>query len=257
MGAKVARLSNYNIAWLRRLFFFISSGLRKTLPSGSFKSIDNMLWRMELFLETLVSQRTLGIDSMIVIEKYHDGKRLLDLGCGRRKRKGAVGVDIVKNDCVDMVHDLNEYPYPFADNEFDDILLDNSLEHLNDIVMTMEEVWRISRPEALVTIKVPYFRNHLAIDPTHRQTFASHSFYYFDPTHEFHRLYRYSDKALFSVEKIVFDQGFRYCLKDKVRFSMLRYIANIQPLRYEEYLSHLMPLHELTFHLKALKEDVR
>ena len=47
---------------------------------------------------------------------------LLDLGCGKSKRSGAIGVDIIESEVVDVVHDLNEYPYPFADDEFNDIL---------------------------------------------------------------------------------------------------------------------------------------
>ena len=35
--------------------------------------------------------------------------KLLDLGCGIRKRPGAVGVDIVPNPNVDIIHDLNKF----------------------------------------------------------------------------------------------------------------------------------------------------
>lgn len=148
---------------------------------------------------------------------------------------------------------MNQYPYPFQNNEFDDVLFDNSLEHLDDIVRTMEEVWRICQSGAKVTIKVPYFRSHFAIDPTHRHYFACHSFYYFDPEHDFHELYKYSEKAFFRVEKVVFDEEYRYDLIGKLRFSLIRWFANKYPWRYEEYLGHLFPLHSLTFYLKALK----
>ena len=103
-------------------------------------------------------------------------RKLLDLGCGIRKRAGAVGVDIMSNDVVDVVHDLNQYPYPFLDDQFEDILLDNSIEHLDDIVLTMEELFRISKDGARIVIRVPYFRSHWAMDPTHKHYFAAHAF---------------------------------------------------------------------------------
>ena len=178
----------------------------------------------------------------------------LDLGCGIRKRNGALGVDIVENSCVDVIHDLNQYPYPFNDNEFGDVLMDNSLEHLSDIVRTMEEIFRISKNNCVVTIKVPYFRSHYAIDPTHFHYFVSHSFYYFDPTHIFHKYYKYSD-ATFRVEKIVFDEGHKYSWFMKLLFSIPRIIANKSPMKYEKYISHIFPLSEITFYLRVIKHD--
>ncbi len=181
------------------------------------------------------------------------GCRKLDLGCGRNKRPDAVGVDVIWNEQIDVVHDLNSYPYPFADREFDDILMDNSLEHLDDIVKTLEELWRICRPGAVVTIKVPYFRSHYAVDPTHKHYFASHSFHYFDPRHDFHRRYKYSNTAFFHVEEVVFDKDYGYTALQRLPMSVVRWIANQYPMRYEEYLAHLFPMHCIDFRLRAVK----
>ena len=38
--------------------------------------------------------------------------KILDLGCGKRKRKGTVGIDISKDTDADIIHDLNKFPYP-------------------------------------------------------------------------------------------------------------------------------------------------
>lgn len=178
---------------------------------------------------------------------------MLDLGCGARKRKGAVGVDIVHGKDVDIVYDLNQYPYPFADNEFDDILFDNSIGHLNSIVKTIEEAWRISKPGAKITIKAPYFRSHFAIDPTLIHLFASHSFSYFDSESDYHKYYKYSTKAFFHVEKVVFDEGYRCSLFYKPILFLVKWFANKHPMWYEEYLAHLFPLHDLTYYLIVIK----
>jgi SAM-dependent methyltransferase len=179
--------------------------------------------------------------------------RKLDLGCGIRKREGAVGVDVIANDNVDVIHDLNIYPYPFEDSSFDDILMDNSIEHLDDVVRTMEEVWRICAKWATVTIKVPYFRSHYAIDPTHKQYFVGHSFNYFDPDEEFHKYYRYSEIASFSIQKVVYDQEFKYRGIYRLWLTIPRWIANRHSLRYERYLGPLFPMNSIAFYLTVNK----
>ncbi len=72
--------------------------------------------------------------------------KIFDLGCGLNKLPGAVGVDIRPGPEVDVIHDLNVYPWPFADNEFDFVHASNILEHLDDVVQAVEEIHRITRP---------------------------------------------------------------------------------------------------------------
>ena len=38
---------------------------------------------------------------------------ILDLGCGSKKRPGAIGVDINAASGADVIHDLDVLPYPF------------------------------------------------------------------------------------------------------------------------------------------------
>ncbi|MQL52258.1 methyltransferase domain-containing protein [Desulfofundulus thermobenzoicus] len=72
--------------------------------------------------------------------------KILDLGCGPNKLPGAIGVDIRPGPVVDVVHDLNVYPWPFADNEFDLVYASHVLEHLDDVVRAVEEIHRITKP---------------------------------------------------------------------------------------------------------------
>jgi len=178
-----------------------------------------------------------------------DPIKLLDLGCGVRKRKGAVGVDIREDSDADIIHDLNIFPYPFDDDKFDDILCDNVIEHLKDIIRVMEEIWRISKNGAKVKIFVPYFRSKWAsIDPTHKHFFTVNSFSYFDPNHIHSKLYKYS-KATYCIEKIVFDEKINGSYVQR----FVKKLANKYPQIYEAKLSHLYPLNELTYHLKVIK----
>src|SRR3546814_5212709 len=117
----------------------------------------------------------------------NSGKKILDLGCGTRKRPGSVGMDINPATGADIIHDLEIFPYPFDDSTFDEIYVDNVLEHLDNVIATMEELHRITKPGGLVKIIVPYFRARWSyIDPTHRHFFTTDSFAYFDPRSEEH-----------------------------------------------------------------------
>ena len=82
---------------------------------------------------------------------------ILDLGCGRRKHAGAIGVDNVPLETVDVVHDLRETPYPFACGCADEIILSHVLEHfsLAEINCILDEAHRVLGPTGLVTISVP------------------------------------------------------------------------------------------------------
>lgn len=176
---------------------------------------------------------------------------VLYLGCGNQKVPGSIGIDINPVSDADVIHDLNVLPYPFEESRFDEIIADNVVEHLNDVVKVMEELSRISKPGARIKIMVPYFRSKWAfIDPTHRHYFTVESFAYFDPDHIICKLYRYSN-VRFKVEKVIFNDG----LKNGMVKSALVTIANKWPARYEHYLSHLLPLDQLTFNLVNLKES--
>ena len=50
---------------------------------------------------------------------------ILDFGCGNRKRPGSIGIDVNPRTDADVVHDLNVFPYPFADSSFDEVYADN------------------------------------------------------------------------------------------------------------------------------------
>lgn len=174
---------------------------------------------------------------------------ILDLGCGTSKRPGAVGVDIGPFPGVDVVHDLNRYPYPFDEDSADDISLDNVLEHLVDVVATMEELHRLGRDGCRVRIDVPYFRSRWAAgDPTHLHAFTPESFAYFDPAHPFSSRYGYSS-ARFAVESVVYNERFP---RRGPKAIVAKY-ANRNVDRYESYLAPIIPLDELTFVLRVVK----
>lgn len=104
----------------------------------------------------------------------------LNLGCGIKKIDGFIGVDSISTPVVDVVHDLNVFPYPFEQGTVTEIVMDNVLEHLDDVIKVMEELHRLCAEGALIRINVPYFKSNSAYtDPTHKHFFTETSFKYF------------------------------------------------------------------------------
>jgi predicted SAM-dependent methyltransferase len=171
--------------------------------------------------------------------------KILDLGCGKKKRHGAIGVDFSDRHDADVIHDLNNFPYPFSDAEFDEIYLDNVLEHLDRPLRVMEEVYRLCKPHGRIKVVVPYFRSVWAfIDPTHQHFFTVDSFAYYDPRHVICKRYEYT-MARFYVVKITFNSG----LNNRFFKRPVIMLANCFPNKYEYYLSHLFPLDDITYDL--------
>ncbi len=128
----------------------------------------------------------------------------LNLGCGQFPLHEYVNLDFIVLPGVDIVHDLNVYPYPFNDNEFDEVRCFHVLEHLNDIIAPLEEIWRITKSGGIVSIEVPSFPGVGAIvDPTHKQFYTYGTFDYFSKESQF----KYYSKAKFLIERreIIFE----------------------------------------------------
>jgi SAM-dependent methyltransferase len=105
---------------------------------------------------------------------------ILDVGCGRNKRPGAVGVDHNRNTDADVLADINRGALPFRDDIFERVWLVHVIEHVADVVATIEEVHRLTRPGGLIVIETPHYTDFSSFcDPTHRWHLNTFSFRYF------------------------------------------------------------------------------
>ena len=176
----------------------------------------------------------------------------LDVGCGSSKKKDFIGIDILDFKGVDIVHDLGTFPYPFDDNSVDEIWMDQVLEHLINPTDVLNELYRICKNNAKITIGVPYFRSfYSCIDPTHRNFFGVYWFDYFDQTRPFAKRYNYLN-VNFKIHYIEFDREIKSKPINFFRKSLINF-AEKKPYIYESKLSHFFPLDSLTFHLTAIK----
>lgn len=126
-------------------------------------------------------------------------KKILDLGCGWAKHPGAIGVDRAPLQTVDVVANLDTFPLPFKDGFFDEIYLNDVIEHIPDTIKLMEEIYRLSAPKARVYIRViNWSSEYNAMDPTHVKLFHEKTFNFFG---EYKDRLHYSS-ARFKVQEV-------------------------------------------------------
>ncbi|NQY68139.1 MAG: methyltransferase domain-containing protein [Flavobacteriales bacterium] len=104
----------------------------------------------------------------------------LNLGCGEDYREGFVNIDFHDHINIDVQHNLNSFPYPFEDNEYDYIIASHILEHLELPFEVVKELHRILKPGGILHIKVPHFSRGFT-HSEHKAGFDVNFPYYFNP----------------------------------------------------------------------------
>jgi SAM-dependent methyltransferase len=128
-------------------------------------------------------------------------KKILDIGCGEKKVKGAIGLDMIALPGVDIIHNLEHYPYPLKANAFDEIYCYHVLEHVSDMIKTMEEIYRVGKNGSKVFIRGPHCScsSTVWIDPTHKRGLSIRMFSdYFSKNGR----WGYYSKTNFRIERI-------------------------------------------------------
>ena len=174
----------------------------------------------------------------------------VEFGCGNAKTPGAIGVDINPRSAADVLHDMDVFPYPFNDDVAERIICRDVLEHVDDFIPTMEELWRIGRDGCRIEVTAPFMSSiNYHSDPTHRRAFTSRSFDYFVDGTDVRR-HAYT-KATLRIESIEFDPLLLPLRKGVDRW--LLQLANRHKRIYEERFAYIYPVHQIHFVLTVVK----
>lgn len=161
-------------------------------------------------------------------------QRVLDVGCGRNKAAGAIGVDIDRNSNADIIFNLDQSIYPFKSNIFDVVICQDVVEHVENLRRFFDEIHRISKAGTLVKIRTPHYSSWYAYnDPTHRHYFGYRVFEHF------------CSKFKIVRREILFSRVFR--------LLGINRLANRYPHRYEQLFAFIFPAENLYCELEVLK----
>lgn len=117
----------------------------------------------------------------------------LDLGCGPSKQRGFVGLDARKLPGVDIVCDLEKFPWPLPDDCAQFVLMSHFWEHLKPWLTLpfMRELHRVCRDGAQVAIAAPYGTEYRFVqDPTHSNPSNEATWCYWDSLHPLWGVYQ-------------------------------------------------------------------
>ena len=183
----------------------------------------------------------------------------LNLGCGYDYRHGWVNLDSSKSKSLkpDVLHDLNKVPYPFKDNTFDYILAHHILEHIDSPLSCLEELWRISKPGAVIDIRVPHFTSWTAWgDITHKRPFSYNTFSMLCGSgRKGAKIDSLYVKPLFSYKQRRFIWGTTQNVFLKPIASFMNWLVNINPEFLECRIPFLMPVESIHVEMIVNKES--
>ncbi len=165
--------------------------------------------------------------------------KILDLGCGpKTKKPGSIGLDKRPAPHVDVVHDLNVYPYPFPNDEFDWIEMSHIIEHVDRPLHLMNEVQRIAKPGATIRLITPHYSSQLS---------------YGDLEHFHHLGYvtflTLQTTGLFKIKK------HKLWFTDLYKVLGISLLANWFPRRWEKYCCFIFPAFYVEVFFEVIKPN--
>jgi len=148
----------------------------------------------------------------------------LNMGCGDDILPDYVNADYSDYGGADTIVDFNTFPYPFKDNQFIYIKAQAILSHLNPniTIKIFEELHRISKHNAIISIRVPYMsRTWNALDHKREWNFFS----FINLCNPFHEM-KYFTKCKFEINRMYGIVG---------RYSLGRFIPNFKVCTWQEW----------------------
>lgn len=165
--------------------------------------------------------------------------KILDIGCGpHSKKEGSIGLDKRPAPHVDVVHDLNVYPYPFRDDEFEWVDMSHVIEHVDRPLNLMNEVHRIASNGATVRIITPHYTSQLS---------------YRDFEHFHHLGYitflTLQNTGLYKIKR------YKLHFTDVYRVFGVSLLGNWFPRKWEKYFGFIFPALYIELWLEVIKSD--
>jgi SAM-dependent methyltransferase len=173
---------------------------------------------------------------------------ILDVGCGINKYPGSIGLDRNPHTRADVIADLDHTPYPFRNSSFREIRATHVIEHLSDVIATLEEFHRLLAPGGRAVIITPHYTDFSSFcDPTHKWHLNSFSLRYFGDDNGGYGYYSAARFREISTQVRLLAlwryAGFEFLVNASRRFRRF----------WEFYLCYLIRGKVIEWHLEAVK----
>lgn len=181
----------------------------------------------------------------------------LNLGCGNKILEGYINLDVIDYG-GNLIHDLNSFPYPFEDNTFDEILASHILEHLQNFNKVITELYRISKPNAIINVYAPFFLNTKYFgDPDHKIPFSIRTFdnyeYIENKKLKFYEKWKLNHRTNYETGAKFEILEKRFNVSNFAPLKWLNLIVNLEPVIYERLFAGILSPEEVIFKLRVIK----
>jgi SAM-dependent methyltransferase len=211
--------------------------------------------------EYKISRRTpMQPNIRVNLEKIIESGRplILEIGCGQRKKEGAITIDKLDLPHVDIVANLEEGLGFLPDSSVDEIHCRSVLEHIDNFENLMKEIVRVLKPNGKAYVFVPHFSNpYYYSDYTHKRFFGLYSFCYFvAPECQLKRkvpvFYTPTRIKILSL-KLVFTSPFFISKNLKKIFGYFVNSHRIFKEFYEQHLCYILPCYGIEIAFSPVK----
>ena len=169
-------------------------------------------------------------------------KDRLILGSAGKKYPDALTLDSDPEHAPDVLHDLNQTPLPFADNQFSEIHCHHVLEHLDDLMKLFDEFHRICRADGTIFIEVPHHTSWCANTPFHKLKFNGFAFDIWVDTQP---TWKTGKKFQLLKREVTFHRAIR-------RWGLPK-LFNRYLMAYERFWAYIFPAEHLKVWLRPVK----
>lgn len=161
----------------------------------------------------------------------------IDLGCGKNKIPGLVGVDMDPTSYAEIIVNFEKDPIPLGDGSVEKVFSKQVFEHLEDPPRVLRELYRIVQDNGEIFVEVPHYSSHIAHGIGHKQ-YYSHK--------ELVQMFLTEIKCEIVKAKITFYKSFR-----RVGIEAL---ANKFPTIYERFWAGIFPAENIQVTARVIKK---
>jgi len=177
--------------------------------------------------------------------------RKIDLGCGRFKRKNFFGIDKFYFPGVDKVFDI-EKGIPLKDNTVEEVYTSHFLEHVDNFEFIFQEILRVCKPNAKITVRVPHFSGRSAFFEFHKCFFRYGSFQDFEERAD--SMIPGKNVRIKIIKRRLIFLRKPYLPLNGLLESIINKNPRLATLYEETFLRNLFPAFEMKFEMKVIKK---